>query len=360
MAKFAELFVKQEVVGGRLIIVMNGFDGLSTHEVSFLNLLEAHTEMCDLFAFADDPRDESQPRRFFQANTEQVCQIIRGDINLIDGQEDVDELESGSGSGIRTLELFQGLRKITKNRNVNPKTRNLGKYPCNGKCGEKDCKQKFATNYEPSYHLHRAKKDNLECRLGCGQKFTKPYSRDRHEKDTCKKRPGFEEKKQKRARKRPAEAPLPRTSDGGRLDYSGAISNPALAQNMPIIITDEAVLTANGLPTDAAYRGDVIYRGERVCRWPDCEKRRKVYSGFSQLRPGISMNSQSILWGRLINMSKSSLRMVSSIFRSRHRASLMWGIRGPKAVDAAFFSFFQDGDATESDQGKSGLGNSRV
>lgn len=47
---------------------------------------------------------------------------------------------------------------------------------------------------------------------------------------------------------------------------------------MPTIVTDEAVLTANGLPADA------VHRGERVCRWSGCAKRRKVYSGASRLR----------------------------------------------------------------------------
>ncbi|KAJ5407612.1 hypothetical protein N7509_001495 [Penicillium cosmopolitanum] len=88
-AKFVDLFAKQDAVGGRLIVVINGFDGLSSHEVSLLKLLEGHTH-----------KYESQTWRFSEANTEHACKIIRGDINLIDGQEGVHELESGSGSGI--------------------------------------------------------------------------------------------------------------------------------------------------------------------------------------------------------------------------------------------------------------------
>ncbi|CAI7624247.1 unnamed protein product [Penicillium pancosmium] len=302
--KFHELFAQQDAVGGRLIIVMNGFDGLSTHEVVLLDLLKDHTDMCDLFIFADDPRDESQPRRFFQANTEQVCQIIRGDINLIDGQEDVDELESGSGSGIvRDEELefstalyirkirhicedkrglssyFQRLNTKTVRRNVNPNSRDLGKYPCDGRCGKESCVQRFATTELLAQHGCRSKNHNLECELGCGQKFKNNYSRNRHQTKSCTKRPNIEEgPKPKRARRQPATAPVSRVSDGGRLDYNGILQNLALVANLPPLITDEAVLVANGLPANASYRGDPIYRGELVCRWPGCSNRGKIFS----------------------------------------------------------------------------------
>jgi hypothetical protein len=94
-----------------------------------------------------------------------------------------------------------------------------------------------------------------------------------------------------------------RTSDGDRLDYNGVIAIPALAQNMPTIITDEAVLTANGLPADAVHRGDAIYRGGRVAGGrvvQNVERSIRVPLSFAfTIRKSISMNTQSILWGGL-------------------------------------------------------------
>jgi hypothetical protein len=100
-AKFAELFAKQDSVDARLIAVMNVFDGLTTHEASLYYLLEGHTHMCEFFVFEDHPGEEvSRGRRFFQVDTDQACQIRRGDKILIYDAGVLDEVESDTRSGI--------------------------------------------------------------------------------------------------------------------------------------------------------------------------------------------------------------------------------------------------------------------
>ncbi|KAJ5739133.1 hypothetical protein N7533_011917 [Penicillium manginii] len=162
---------------------------------------------------------------------------------------------------------YRSLCKSTLRRDVKPSRRNLAKWPCGGRCGKEDCDQKFPTSTLQIARIHHAKDYTAECRLGCGKVFKHLYSRDSHEKKSCKKRLGYvETEKPKRARRRKVEAPPSRTSDSGRLDYSGVIANFILVHSPQRLITDEAALIANGLPTDATHRGDPIYRKELVCR----------------------------------------------------------------------------------------------
>jgi hypothetical protein len=57
--------------------------------------------MCEFFVFEDHPGEEvSRGRRFFQVDTDQACQIRRGDKILIYDAGVLDEVESDTRSGI--------------------------------------------------------------------------------------------------------------------------------------------------------------------------------------------------------------------------------------------------------------------
>jgi len=62
---FTRLFRKYHSSSGRVVVIMNGFDGFTTHEVALWQLLNGNTHNCESFVFAADPRTKNLRRRFF-------------------------------------------------------------------------------------------------------------------------------------------------------------------------------------------------------------------------------------------------------------------------------------------------------
>jgi hypothetical protein len=71
---FDETIAKVKATEGRLLVVMNGWDGLTTNVGSFNRLFNAHYSLIAIRVFADDPR------RFFHVNVAQVIDIFKGNI----------------------------------------------------------------------------------------------------------------------------------------------------------------------------------------------------------------------------------------------------------------------------------------
>ena len=80
---FKGLFNEARDSGRDVLLVIAGWDGLTTHEGSFLNLFgpDRHSEdsfKVELRVFAEGAEDESRPRRFFDIDIAQACLVFFG------------------------------------------------------------------------------------------------------------------------------------------------------------------------------------------------------------------------------------------------------------------------------------------
>jgi hypothetical protein len=71
---FAQRLAIMEATFGNMMVVLNGWDGLTSHAGSFTTLFRAHAPQITLRVFA------SQPRSFYQVNVVQIFQLIDGEI----------------------------------------------------------------------------------------------------------------------------------------------------------------------------------------------------------------------------------------------------------------------------------------
>lgn len=69
---FAQRLATLEVTLGNMMVVINGWDGLTSHAGSFNTLFRAHAPQVTLRVFA------SQPRSFYQVNVVQIFQLFDG------------------------------------------------------------------------------------------------------------------------------------------------------------------------------------------------------------------------------------------------------------------------------------------
>ncbi|OQE19012.1 hypothetical protein PENSTE_c016G00097 [Penicillium steckii] len=308
--KIASLFGKLSAVG-KLIVVVNGWDGLTTNEHSLSLLFKENARKCALFVLADALPQDPSSRKFFRVNVDELCLIIDGEINIENDPEHVTELsaeynvvqdaqlEHSTALFVRSIRRIfldkqrlsmynRSLQQKTYHRNVNPAERDLGKYPCHGICGDENCERRYPTTKELNAHLHHRKKENLECTLLCGKIFATKYHRNRHEQENCKNRPQNDSVslKRKRASRTETQIPTSFTSDGGFLDYNGVIADRDLILKLPTVITDNATLQSLNKSQD------IIYRDELVCRWAGCTNRSHLYSRPMKLRDHYRINHQ--------------------------------------------------------------------
>ncbi|KAJ5689257.1 hypothetical protein N7462_003649 [Penicillium macrosclerotiorum] len=291
---------------GKLLVVMNGWDGLTTDPGSFMSIFRPDASRVTIRVFAEVPRS------FWHVNVEQAIKVLDGTIRInpyIEGlmsheafdQETKDrflvaeaQLEYSTADFCRKLTCLQAikmnwsgvkqqLQKVSSQRNTDPaSTRNLDKW----KCPEPNCGKAFPgyNVYYAHRRVHLGETTKFRCRY-CDQPFTRHDTRDRHQAQTCSKRTGQElvssrPKRPKAIRgSRPVQtlAGMPRSSDSS-VDYYRL--SPEHIKDLPRLELDRSVLDT--LPL-IDKRCDVIYKGELYCRWPECATTTR-YTSTSKLR----------------------------------------------------------------------------
>ncbi|OQE23298.1 hypothetical protein PENFLA_c011G07046 [Penicillium flavigenum] len=328
---FASLRNEVEEYEGELLIVVNGWDGLTTDRMSFYNLFSHWAERITLRIYSQE--SIWQQKKFFEVNVTQVCSVFRGEIEFDIEELDNDfSLKDSTALFIRRFSAISlikedisvvstELRALTNVRNEQPESRNLSKHICG------DCNIPFPTSVDLNRHMHHKheKHENpemdLRCKF-CGYLFSRKDHRDRHVKETCpqnrpkqtlaceividtpcllKEEPTVARecsaglqvpppdqqtlakqeppaKKLKRCRRGskirflPPEA-LPKGSDNGILSYYQLTERHA--RHLPRLELNPENL--NGMEKD------IVYKGELFCRYPKCEHFKR-YSQPTKLR----------------------------------------------------------------------------
>ncbi|KAJ5381113.1 uncharacterized protein N7496_003541 [Penicillium cataractarum] len=303
---FAQAINAAKATDGKLLVVMNGWDGLTTDPASFMGMLRANASRITIRVFAEVPRS------FWQVNVEQAIKVFDGTIRInpyLEGLMSHDPFDAETQERFRIAEaqlehstarfcreliclqaikmdyasVKQALQKHSKQRNTDPgMARTLDKW----KCPEPNCGKAFPeyTTYYAHRRIHVGERTQFHCGH-CDQPFTRKDTRDRHQNNTCPKRPGQDiilpaPKKPKAARgSLPAKIlkGMPRNSDGST-DYYGLHAEQI--QALPRLELDHDILSSLPLIDEKC---DVIYKGEIYCRWPDCKTVTK-YASTTKLR----------------------------------------------------------------------------
>lgn len=284
---------------GRLVVVQNGWDGLTTDTISFLRLFERHASLVTFRVFAD------VPRRFYQASAAQVCAIFNAEIDIGLGclnpteEQQIAAAQLTDSTALFARNLRQigaikeigaaniaALRDLSIFRNTDPARRDLAKY----RCSEPGCKDEcfptvYALNRHKNHRHHGLPAEQLRCQY-CGADFARTDNKDRHEKDAvCEQNPShrpkptaLQERAPRGSKKRQRPENKPQGAEGGFLTYHGLMTsgNRDLLLSLPRLEMDPA-----RLPADRTE--DVIYRHELVCRFPGCVNVH-VYAEGNKLR----------------------------------------------------------------------------
>ncbi|KAF3021317.1 hypothetical protein E8E15_007923 [Penicillium rubens] len=328
---FASLRNEVEEYEGELLIVVNGWDGLTTDRMSFYNLFSHWAERITLRIYSQE--SIWQRKKFFEVNVAQVCSVFRGEIEFdIEDLNNDFSLKDSTALFIRRFSAIPlikedisvvstELRALTNVRNEQPESRNLSKHICG------DCNIPFPTSVDLNRHMHHKheKHENpemdLRCKF-CGYLFSRKDHRDRHVKETCpqnrpkqtlaceividtpcllkegttvarecsaglqvpppdqqtlaKQEPPAKKLKRCRGGSKvrflPPEA-LPKGSDNGILSYYQLTERHA--RHLPRLELNPENL--NGMEKD------IVYKGELFCRYPKCEHFKR-YSQPTKLR----------------------------------------------------------------------------
>ncbi|KAJ5332420.1 hypothetical protein MYU51_019253 [Penicillium brevicompactum] len=274
-----------------LLLIANGWDGLTTNQHSFFEIFEGWGEKIAYRIYADDT--PCGDRLFFEASIEQTCQLINGDrlLESVDSDSEY-SLEHSTARyfrmmcGISDWKAFMGfdhneMHALTDRRNTPKEMRSQFKYECD------ECKMLLRTSRDLCIHKNHRHKvyidpdANLTC-PGCNECFKRKDYRDRHSKkcrmnsdadgsllgdsSSASTDSNLSQQKRKRAKRGtrlrvPLPEDQPQGSDNGLLTYRQLQSEHAI--NLPRLKVD--------LEERCNSEVDLIYKGELFCRYPGCQ-----------------------------------------------------------------------------------------
>ncbi|KAJ5875672.1 uncharacterized protein N7473_013019 [Penicillium subrubescens] len=298
-----EAIAKVKAGGGKLLVVINGWDGLTTNVGSFNRLFNADSAQIAIRVFAE------VPRQFFHVNVAQVIDIFMGKIVIDPSLEPTDEdneddennavdvglrdelnaeeqrLESSTAQFYRMfMSVFASKADLSAakvrldaqsgHRNTDPAVQQM-RYTC----PVPGCRRAFPLQKLLHAHSRQHNPEQVEQRTcpHCRKTFTRKDSLTRH-LETCGNRPGVlkEQRRKKPFAKRGTleiQVPqgLPALSDLAPPTYMEL--TPAQVRQLPRIEINSAVLEARSALANKTC--DVIYRGELYCRYLECENTRR-------------------------------------------------------------------------------------
>jgi len=333
--RFFEARLYQLPKDEKLIVVINGWDGLTTDRNSFVLLFGQHTHRVLLRVFAEEPR------QFFAVDVKQVCDVFESKtpFDMEDSSNDHEftdsialflrkfhqigvikrelgniQLELRAETSLRNtpkepkykFSLWVDLLAETENQNTMKKMKECPR-----------CHKAYATQTLFTQHMrlwHPSNPEDLECGY-CGQLFLTTQSCAMHAQRYCKKRPSavtYVTDEQ--------ELVSGSTGDNLKCGYCGHVFTVSqnrsrhekkYCKKRPAVLADitdkqEAIDNVTGSGNDNSDRvilpyqaisdddyaivkelpplniadpfGKIIYQGEQFCRWPMC---RKCFQRFS-------------------------------------------------------------------------------
>jgi hypothetical protein len=333
---FASLRNEVEEYEGELLIVVNGWDGLTTDRMSFYNLFSHWAERITLRIYSQE--STWQQKKFFEVNVAQVCSVFRGEIEF--DIEDLDNDFSLNDSTALFIRRFSAislikddisvvsteLRALTNFRNEQPESRNLSKHICG------DCNIPFPTSIDLNRHMHHKHEQyanpekHLRCTF-CRYLFSRKDHRDRHERETCPQnrtpqiltretvfhqpylpkheltadqecskdlQPSLDQ--QSLIKQEPPAKELKRCRRGSKVRFLPPGSLPKGSDNGILSYYQLTERHAKHLPRLELNPGnfdgmekDIVYKGELFCRYPKCEHFKR-YSQPTKLRTHYERN----------------------------------------------------------------------
>lgn len=279
-AYFANLRAELKQWDGKLLMISNGWDGLTTNQHSFYELFNGWGDLITFRIYAD--KEPGGDRLFFQASISQVCQLINGERAINEANSSFSDSTKLFFNMMNSISDWKGvlgfghdgMKTLTELRNTPKEMRANYQHQC------QDCKMLFKSSRELCIHKNHKHKEyedpeaNLDCSV-CHKTFARKDHRDRHLKK-CKGTADdlIEEmrlvsfvslpprKRAKRGTKLRVPLPedQPRGSDNGLLSYRQMTVE--IARHLPRLDID--------LKLRSDFQTDTIYKGELFCRYPGC------------------------------------------------------------------------------------------
>ncbi|CAP93892.1 hypothetical protein PCH_Pc16g12220 [Penicillium rubens Wisconsin 54-1255] len=186
---FASLRNEVEEYEGELLIVVNGWDGLTTDRMSFYNLFSHWAERITLRIYSQE--SIWQRKKFFEVNVAQVCSVFRGEIEFdIEDLNNDFSLKDSTALFIRRFSAIPlikedisvvstELRALTNVRNEQPESRNLSKHICG------DCNIPFPTSVDLNRHMHHKHEKHENPEMDLRYILSASTSNDIHSQQSC-------------------------------------------------------------------------------------------------------------------------------------------------------------------------------
>ncbi|KAE8335972.1 hypothetical protein BDV24DRAFT_155574 [Aspergillus arachidicola] len=212
-----------EETGCPAVLVLNGWDGLSTNTVALTSLFAPYMD------------------RLF-----------------------VDKVRALYYCKFKIAEDVLALQEGSYHRNTPHEWRLGGSHTC-GECGNA-----FDTSVQLNNHMHKHHEvtEKPKCQY-CAEEFTRADHRDRHEKEFCKQRPGYVQKPSKRR------APRGSKSRTAQREEDAVISDNGIPNYLSLTVN---TLDFPRVEPKAELSERLVYRGEVWCRYPSCVHQTKYSS----------------------------------------------------------------------------------
>ncbi|KAJ5100631.1 hypothetical protein N7456_006683 [Penicillium angulare] len=304
--------------GRNVIVVINGFDGLTTDTMSFDRLFRQHAGRTRIRVL------DREERWFYEVD-------VQGVLDEFDGLVESDELEASTcifvekfknicAEKIRLSEAKRGLNFQTHNRNSSGQTNALDTYECS------KCTQVFQTYLILCVHHRNSHRDETYICVYCNVTFDRPDVCKKHIRK-CPKLPddgalaaddgalasddghsssddavfsaGESPSSAKRARREPALAvpeslvTVPESPVTAPVSPVAVVVSPVAVAQSTRPVFDTALIAYDDLTADMAKRlphlswrlpEEDLYKGEVFCRVEGCRFLGRKYSTPSKLR----------------------------------------------------------------------------
>ncbi|CEL10005.1 hypothetical protein ASPCAL13132 [Aspergillus calidoustus] len=258
-----------------VVLVINGWDGLSTSPVALTNLLGPYVDQVNitLEMFVETPR------RFRKVSVPDALRVLsdeyEGEFNdLVLPHSTLEFCRKVNVIRIIKMNLSENnarLKEESEGCNIIPDTED--KWPC------PICEQPFRTSARLNSHTHsvhptKSEQKNLFC-PHCGEQFSRKDHKDDHvEAIICKEHPGYNAKQAAKQAEQEAGNPAPKRASRGtkRTRTQRRTEEATSSDGAAPSYYDIKANTANFPPVDISLpeAERVIYRDEVWCRYPGC------------------------------------------------------------------------------------------
>ncbi|KAJ9267849.1 hypothetical protein C8Q69DRAFT_497937 [Paecilomyces variotii] len=242
-----------------VVLAINGWDGLTTNELSFASLFRPVEKIAvKLRIYVDSPRV------FKEADAAIAAKVFTGEIDIETNGHLLPDSTAQFISKVRAIGAaklllssdMQSLLSESHQRNTPPNPGSLQRYKC-AQCGKE-----MPTIQTLNVHLNRSHGNKVSCKY-CGMIFGRKDHRDRHEQAAiCPEHPDYVAPEKKRRAPRGISERFQK-----RVETAASRGNPSSDNAYPAY--HELQANDSRFPRVDIDK-PIVYRGEVFCRFPAC------------------------------------------------------------------------------------------